>query len=47
MEGALIKPIEVDHLNDIMSILEKDLNSIDKNGLNRISRRIRGNLLIF
>lgn len=47
MEGALIKPIEVDYLNDIMSILEKDLNSIDKNGLNRISRRIRGNLLIF
>lgn len=47
MLGAIIKPIDMDLFSDIMNVLEKDINRLDRPRLKRISRRSRGNIVIF
>jgi CheY-like chemotaxis protein len=47
MYGAIIKPVNMDLFNEVMNILEKDTVNIDKAYLKRISRRSRGNILVF
>jgi len=47
MYGAIIKPVNMSLFNEVMNVLEKDVEKIDKSCLKRLSRRSRGNILVF
>ena len=47
MSGAIIKPINMDLFDEVMTTLERDCVELDKPLLKRISRRSRGNILVF
>ena len=47
MNGALFKPVDMSLFHDIMNIFERDHMEIDKESLNRISRKSKGNIFIF
>jgi CheY-like chemotaxis protein len=47
MDGAIIKPIGIDLLNKFMNVLEKDSPSLDREALKKISKKSRGNIMIF
>ena len=47
MNGVIIKPLDMDLFNNIMSILEKDIKNIDRKSLERLSKKSKGNIIIF
>ena len=46
-DSAIIKPVNMSLFNEVMNVLEKDVEKIDKSCLKRLSRRSRGNILVF